>query len=235
MPAPTTDRRSVDAVIAKRNWIEAAVRALYVHLTFYDALDEPIGAFAAASHITPRPQTDGSWLWAFAFVEDAAEYDVFLYGRIEGDHVDWRMEVACSSPALMLDHFVWFDGQSQRDESFGYWQFYTPLTAPATGARLYMASMTPGVRKVRMDWESFGPGDHRVSVIVNEVGSPDEGDLVVFDQSPTVTVIEYHDQDRWETHNVTWYPDGSGNTTAPDYNRGRMACWDSRQDNIVCP
>jgi hypothetical protein len=220
---------------SKTNWIEAAVRALYVQLTFYDAFEEPIGAFAAAINSIPQPQEDGSWLWTFIFVEDGNDYGIFLYGQEVDDHVDWRMEVSSNHPAFILDHFVWFDGQSQVDGSFGYWQFYNPVLTPPASARLYMAAATPGVPSVRMDWQHFGPRDHSLMLTVNEVGSPDQGDILALYESPTMSTLDYHDEDLQENHNITWYPDGSGDITVPDYNNGQTACWDTNQEDVICP
>jgi hypothetical protein len=218
-----SDTGVVGAALTKRNWIEAAVRALHLQLLFYDAFRDPVAAF------------DGSWLWTFIFVEDDLEYSIFLYGLVEDDHVNWRMEVSSNDPAFMLDHFVWFDGQSQRDESSGYWQFYKPMITPPASARLYMAASTTGVQSVRMDWANAGPGDHSLVVTVNEEDSPDEGDVLAFAKSDNSSAINYHDEDLQQDHSIIWYPDGSGSITVPDYNNAEKACWDTNQENAPCP
>jgi hypothetical protein len=223
------------AVGNKRNWIEAAVRVMYAQLLFYDAFEEPIGAFAAAIHSVPQHQADGSWLWTYIFVEGGIDYGIFLYGKVVDDHVEWRMEVSSTDPAFTLDHFVWLDGHSQRDDRFGYWQFYKPVPPAPASARLYMASMTPGVPSVRVDWQRNGPGDRSLTVVVNEVGSPDEGDALAFHKAPAEHTLDVHDEGLQEDHNVTWYPDGSGSLTVPNYNGGQKACWDTRQEDVACP
>jgi hypothetical protein len=219
----------------RRNWIEAVVRALHIQLLFYDGFREPIAAFAAALSATPQPQPDESWLWTFIFVEEETEYSIFLYGQVEDDHVNWRMEVSSNDPTFMLDHFVWFDGQSQRDETSGYWQFYTPVITPPTSARLYMVASTPGVQSVRMDWAKPTQGQQSLVVTVNEVGGADEGDVLSLTTSPNGSAIDYHNEDVQQDHNITWYPDGSGSITVPDYNDGQKACWDTDQEDAPCP
>ncbi|MDH3215455.1 MAG: hypothetical protein OEN01_04080 [Candidatus Krumholzibacteria bacterium] len=218
----------------KTNWINAATRALFVQLTFYDAFEEPIAAFAAAAHSIPQQQADGSWLWTFIFVEDEIDYGIFLYGQVVDDHVAWRMEVSNNNPALPLDHFVWFDGESMLDDTAGFWQFYMPVLSPPVLADIVSAA-TPGLQSVRMDWQNVGIGEHGLNVLVNEVGSAEEGDVLAFYQSPTASTIGYHDEDMQEDHNITWYPDGSGSITVPDYNNGQSACWDVGQEDIACP
>lgn len=237
--ASSNKNMDTDAMLASAgdhsNWINAVVRALFVQLSFYDAFEEPIGAFAYAINSVPQEQPDGSWLWTFIFVEGPIEYSVFLSAMEVDDHIDWRLEVSSNDPALILDHFLWFDGQSQLDESSGYWQFYGIDEAPAAVAGLHAAAMTPGVPAVRIDWQHNGPNDNRLTILVNEVGGDDEGDQVDFIETPTSGSISYLDADVQENHVIRWNADGSGDITVPDYNGGLTACWDTEQVNTVCP
>jgi hypothetical protein len=98
-----------------------------------------------------------------------------------------------------------------------------------------MVAMTPGVASVRVDWQSGPQGNHALSVFVDEVGSPDENATLTLVEGPTGNTFEYYDDDTQETHNVTWYADGSGSITVPDHNGALMACWDAQQENAVCP
>lgn len=214
----------------RSNWIEAAVRALYVKLTFYDAFEEPVGAFAAAVNTVPQQQPDGSWLWTFIFVEGGIEYGIYLNGIAVEDHVEWRMEVSSDNPEFPLDHFVWFDGESMIDDSAGFWQFYVPGDVATSGT-----AVTVGVPSVRIDWTNPSPYEHRLTLLVNEVGSPDEGDWLQFYDSSSVSRLDYHNEDLQQDSNITWYPDGSGSITVPDYNGGFTACWDTNQQNVACP
>ena len=146
--APTLDAQSLatgkpgDAVQLSdhSNWINAYVRAVFVVLSTYDLLDESIGAFAIASHSVPQLQDDGSYLWTYIFVDREIEYGVFLYGTPHDGTVAWRMEVSSNNPAQPLDHFVWFSGESKRDDSSGFWQFYQPVDE------------TSGTETLRVDW-----------------------------------------------------------------------------------
>lgn len=217
----------------KTNFINAVVRVLYIQLTLYDILEEPVGAFAAAIHSIPQPQPDGSYLWTFIFVEDGNEYSIFLYGKVVGDHVEWRLEVSTDVPGLALDHFVWFDGESKLDESGGYWQFYKPVLSGEALAS--MGAVTDGAPVARMDWEHDGNTEHRLTVLANEVGSPDEGDMLVFHTTPSTGTIHYHDADAVDDQNITWHVDGSGSLTVSDYNDGQPACWNAEQEDTVCP
>jgi hypothetical protein len=222
------------AAANRANWINAFVRAVFVQLLMYDALEEPIGAFALAVHSVPQPQDDGSYLWTYIFVEDAVEYSIFLYGTPQADHVDWRMEVSTNNPDFLLDHFVWFEGEAMRNDRGGYWQFYDPVLDPPAMVAASPAA-TPGAKTARIDWQNPSATEHRLTVTVNGVGREDEGDYLEFFESSFVGTIEHYDASEGVLSNITWYPDGSGSLTVPDYNNGERACWDTQQMDTECP
>jgi hypothetical protein len=252
-PAPV-DRASiasgepllVESATGKDNFINAAVRVYFVELVFWAALQPPVAAFALAVHSVPQHQEDGSWLWTYIFVDNEIEYQIFLYGTDAGDHTAWRMEVSTNNPAMPLEHFVWFTGEAMKDESSGYWQFYEPVVGSAMAAasdpdrssglaRSSESAGTPGVQSVRIDWLN-GPGrTHELTVLNNMPGGADEGDHVVFSGSPAMSYVEFTDVSLPAIYNVTWYRDGSGSIEVPDYNNGEKACWDTRQNDVVCP
>jgi hypothetical protein len=225
---------AVETTTGKDNFINAAVRVFYVDLVFCAALQPPVAAFSLAIHSVPQHQEDGSWLWTYIFVDNGVEYQIFLYGTNAGDHTEWRMEVSANNPAMPLDHFVWFTGEAMKDNSSGYWQFYEP----AVGAALAGASVaagTPGTQSVRIDWVN-GPGrTHELAVLNNMPVGEDEGDNVVFSSSPETNVLEFTDVSTPAVYNITWHRDGSGSIQVPDFNNGEKACWDTRQNDTVCP
>lgn len=200
------------------NFINGFVRALWVQLLIYDALDEPIGAFALAIHSVPQHQEDGSWLWTYIFVDGDVEYSIFLTGTPMTDRVAWRMEVSSNDTETPLDHFLWFEGESMKGENDGYWQFYD----------------LDGSRLIRIDYEN-SPAEHRLTLANNNPGNADEGDTVEFYASPTTGSITFDDASEMFTSEIVWHSDGSGSLTVPDYNGGMPACWDTQQVNTVCP
>ncbi|NIM18668.1 MAG: hypothetical protein GTO51_00235 [Candidatus Latescibacteria bacterium] len=220
----------------KYNFINAAVRVLYVQLLVYAALEPPIAAFLVAAHSIPQQQPDGSWLWTYIFVDGDIEYSIFLRGKKLPDRTEWSMRVSSSDPDMPLDHFLWFEGEVMIDDSAGYWQFYEPadaMSVTVTSAE-EVISETPGVPSVRIDYENL-PGDtHMLAILVNKSGSPDEGDTVEFFESPALSYLEYHDVSEGLVANITWYADGSGSIEVPDYNNGEKACWDERQHDVSC-
>lgn len=230
--APTVDAQSLEtgrpsdtmlqsAAGDHENWINAYVRAVYIYLTTFDMLEEPIGAFAYAIHSVPQKQEDGSYLWTYIFVDKEIEYSVFLFGTPKLDTVEWRMEVSSNDPALTLDHFVWFSGESKRDDTGGYWQFFDPIDE------------TNGVPSARIDWVN-GLREDTLTITVNGVGYPNEGDILTFSDSRKTGSIEYFDASENLTSSIIWHSDGTGSLTVPDYNGGAQACWDTEQRNVAC-
>lgn len=221
--AGTPGAATLAAAGDRQNWINAFVRATYIVLTTYDYLEEPAAAFALAIHSVPQRQDDGSFLWTYIFVDQKAdiEYEIFLYG-LEGDEaVSWRLEVSSDDPALPLDHFVWFTGESSKSDRSGYWQFYAPVDP------------TNGTETARIDWQEQ-PGDKRLTITVNGSGLPNEGDVLDFHHTRAQSTIEYTDASAGATSDITWYPDGSGSLAVPDYNGGAQACWDAHQLDAAC-
>ena len=233
----TPSEELLAASTGKDNFINAAVRVLYLQLAFCVVMEPPVAAFALAIHSVPQKQDDGSYLWTYIFVDGAVEYSIFLYGKDEGDYVAWRMEVSANNPEMPLDHFVWFDGEAMKDDSQGYWQFYEPAAEPAYYVDA-TATGTPGDESIRIDWLNAPGNVHRLTILNNKEGHEEEGDTIVFSSSPSVCSIEFTDVSLDETYSIVWYYDGSGYLQVPDYpedNPGAKACWDTRQYDVVCP
>jgi hypothetical protein len=232
VPEPAVDPQSLatgkpsEAVLRNAedhsNWINAYVRAVFVMLSAYDLLEEPAGAFAAAIHSKPQLQDDGSYLWTYIFVDGEIEYSVFLYGTKGVETVAWRLEVSTNDPAQPLDHFVWFSGETSRDNKSGYWQFYQP------------AGETEGTEVVRIDWTSTNRHEGSIKATVNGSGIENEGDTVTFTYSKATSSIELFDASENFLSSIVWHHDGSGSLQVPDYNGGETACWDDNQVNVAC-
>jgi len=211
----------------RSNWINGVIRVLFLQLSLFDALEEPVGAFAYAIHSIPQAQEDGSYLWTYIFAEGQMEYSVFLFGTPMADRVAWRMEVSSNDPEMILDHFVWFDGESMNDDRSGYWQFYAPVDEAT------VAKATVGKQVIRINWAHEGNEDS-LRLEINELGGEAEGDYIEFRETSEQGSIDYFDSSEGQMANITALADGSGSITVPDYNDGLKACWDTEQFNADC-
>ena len=203
------------------NWINAFVRALYVQLITYDNLSAPVAAFALAIHSVPQEVEPGTYLWTYIFIDDGTEYSIFLYGTPQTDRVVWRMEVSSNDAEFALDHFVWFDGESMKDDSAGFWQFYEPIDASS------------GEETARIDWTKSAE-QKQTTITVNGASHEDSGDYLEFTESDEMGSIVHYDASEDLLSDITWYADGSGSLMVPDYNNGDPACWDTEQVNADC-
>ncbi len=223
------------ALESKFNFLNAAVRVLFIDVVVLTAMAEPVAAFALAIHSVPQPQSDGSYLWTYIFVDKSIEYSIFLRGKNVGEYVEWRMEVSSTDSDLPLDHFTWFEGIVNNDERSGYWQFYEPVedTAAIQTALETLPSATPGSPCIRIDWMN-GEEESELVILVNSGDSPQEGLTLEFHESATTSSIELFDPETQETGTILWHTDGSGSIEWFDYRNGEISCWDTLQFDTEC-
>ena len=216
---------------SRLNFLNAAIRVHFLNLVVCVSLIEPVAAFGLAVRSFPQPQPDGSWLWTYLYVGPSAEYSVFLNGKDMGDYTQWAMEVSSTDPSEPLDHFLWFEGQVDRDGNSGYWQFFEPEDAPPAlmSATAGSALATPGVECIRIDWEHYGQDEHELAFLINKAGAPEEGTSLTYFDSPSESSVEFYNAETGDTGTIWWYPDGSGSIEWPDYRDGGKYCWDTLQ------
>ncbi len=221
---------------SRLNFLNAAVRALYLRVVVYSAMVAPVAAFEAAINSVPQPQADGSWLWTYLFVDSDGEFRIYLYGIPEEEYVEWRMEVSSTGPANPLDHFIWLEGRVYRGERRGYWQFYeVDQPGSLAVATLSGASATPGIKSIMVEWEDQEPDSSRIDFIVNKPGVPENGSELSFSESDTHSAISFYDSAEDQSGEIVWYPEGSGYIQWPDYMEGERRCWDQNQYDTGCP
>ena len=221
----------------KLNYLNAAVRVFFLNVVAYSALAEPVAAFATAIHSVPQYQPDGSWLWTYVFVDNnGSEYSIFLRGKRMDTYVAWSMKVSSNDPAMLLDHFLWFEGEVKNDERSGYWQFYEPDSSATAAATSFAASelATSGVQSVRIDWQTSSAVDRRLAFLINKPDDPAEGSKLVFDETPEMATIEFYDAANDNSGEIIWNREGSGSIEWPDYKDGVKSCWDAWQYDTVC-
>lgn len=212
----------------KLNYLNAAVRVFFLNVITYAALAEPVAAFATAIHSVPQYQDDGSWLWTYVYVDDrGSEYSIFLRGKRMDTYVAWSMEVSSTDPDLLLDHFLWFEGEVATGDKSGYWQFYEPESDGETPA-------TSGVMCVRIDWEKSSQVDERLALLINKPGDPAEGSTLEFEEVLEKGTIDFYDAANDDSGTIIWYRDGSGSIEWPDYKDGVKSCWDVWQYDTDC-
>jgi len=218
---------------SKLNYLNAAVRVLFLDVVAFTALAHPVAAFSTAIHSVPQYQQDGSWLWTYVYVDNTSEYSIFLRGKRMESYVVWSMEVSTNDPAMPLDHFLWFAGELQNDGRSGYWQFYEPEEALASAAGAI--ADTPGIPCIRIDWQNNSRIDRQLAFLMNKPDAAEENSTLVFEEALEMATIEFYDATSDNTGAIIWHRNGSGSIEWPDYNNGAKSCWDLWQDDIACP
>lgn len=200
----------------------AALRVFAAQVVTVVALAAPVATFAAAANNTPTFESDGLWHWRFTAVHGGETFTAHLSGNVQGSDVVWDMQVTAPSHDPPLQDFVWFGGQGRLDRTSGTWIFHDPA-APAASNDL-----------LRIDWTHTSATDHGWTATA--LGGDGVGDVLTADVDGDDRLLTYMDDSEGTTVEIYWNAaDGSGYIIAPGYNGGVKACWDSNQDNVVCP
>lgn len=211
---PVTERS------AKRNFFNAYVRAVTVGAITHLVLTPPITAFSLALNTVPSPQSDGSHIWVYTWVNGSEEAQIRLRGLpIEEGRVEWQLRVTNASSVPPIANALWFEGETWKDGAEGVWRFYD----------FEAGSTTAGAR---LDWGQDKNGEFlRFTDLAENVG-----DSLELRHEGVEARISYVDADQPDSEwFVRWNEaNGTGSLKAPDYNSGLEACWDERQNDVVC-
>ncbi len=205
---------------SKANFVNAYVRVVVIDALTRLVLAPPVTAFAVALHTLPSLQPDGSWLWVYTYVNGDEEAQIRLRGRAAGDAVAWEMRATALSNDPPLDDALWFEGTTRRDGDEGAWTFHDPALAG-----------NPAVAE--LSWGDDAGGEYLSLACLR---GDDAGDCLTYRHAAPECAIVFRDGGRAEDWDIRWNErDGSGSLRVPDYNGGARACWDTRQDDAVCP
>lgn len=184
----------------------------------------PAFAFSGAAFTSPVEQADGSWNWNYSLTYFAnAAFDLQLNGKKVDDHVEWTMLVTTVGLTSNVTNAVWFAGESNSDNSEGFWNIYDTQAPQA------------GTDQVHIDWTQSA-ADARSSVWQNNwEGSKNYGSRLTYTEVGNDAVVEYRDAETGDESTVAWNLDStSGSVVAPAYNNGSVACWDAGHQNQSC-
>lgn len=205
---------------AKTHFVNAYLRVVVVDALTRLVLAPPVTAFAVALHTVPSRQPDGSWLWVYTWVNGPEEAQIRLRGHEVGAVVQWELRVTALSNEPAYDNVLWFEGETARDGAEGSWTFHDPELAgnPAVGA---------------LTWGDDVAGEF---LTLECLYGDDLGDLLTYRHDAPVCIVGFHDGGSGDDYDIRWDEvDGSGSLLVPDYNGGERACWDTRQNDTVCP
>ncbi len=215
--------QGTEEALTKFNWLNAVIRVAYVNLAVVQNLTPPYLAFAAAVHTRPVLEEEDTWLWTYTWVgPENVPFTIRLRGRVEGTHVEWSLHVAAPNAVPPLDDFLWFEGESSIVSDSGYW-----ILNDSDGGR--------PVPCARIDWD-YPTLLNRVLAFENiEQGKPEFGDRLTYRIDGVMISVLFHDASEGVDSDVIWNAQtGAGSLRVPDYNHGQRACWNERQEDVLC-
>lgn len=213
----------VEESMSKSNWINAAVRVIYINLSVADLFTAPVQALDAALSTTPTLGDDGWYVWNYAFTDNGHHVSLRLRARIDGAVVTWQMYASDPQASPALDNFLWFTGESRLNNDRGFWVFNDRRDAKT-------------VAVARIEWNNLSATSRSLIFRNVEAGGVDEGDQLEYRVDHSIVSVLFHDASAAQDADITWNETtGTGSLRVPDYNSGLRACWDERQENMTCP
>jgi hypothetical protein len=181
----------------------------------------PAAAIDAATHSIPSPQSDGSWIWTYTFVDGEKEVVLRLRGLPQDDGVVWQMFVTALSEDPPLDKALWFEGIA-RSADDGEWI-------------LRDLAQTDHPEVLKIEWEVTADNDRFLTFTNINPASNEFDDSLAYSDVDALGSIVYHDASEGADLEIRWdQTTGAGSLRAPDYRNGERSCWDEHQDDVIC-
>jgi hypothetical protein len=205
------------ALVAGTNWTAAALAVTVAKLAVVVHTAIPLATWRVARAQVPVLE-DGQWHWRFTTVVNAQSFSGDLTGYLENNELIAEMRI--SSTALGLDDFLWYVGTAPVGGTTGTWEFFDP--------------QAPSTLVGSIDWSHPGTLVWTVSFTV-EAG-PDVGDELTYDVNGAARSVTFSDASAATTAVIEWNATThAGSITAPNFNGGVKACWDTTLANVTCP
>jgi hypothetical protein len=199
------------------NWFAAAASVAAANLAVVIHTAIPLATWRAAAAQQPVFE-DGQWHWRFTTQQGSDTYSGDLTGSIEDG--DLIVEMRVSASALGLEDFLWYVGTAPVGGTTGTWEFYDP--------------QSPSTVVGAIEWSHPGTLVWTVSFLA--LSGAGDGDELTYDVNGTSRAVSFSDASAGTTVDIEW--DASthaGSITAPNFNGGVKACWDTTLANTTCP
>lgn len=212
-----------EQTLDRSHWINAVVRVVYLNLTVADLFETPVLALQAALSTEPKLGEDGWYVWNYTFTDSGHTVSLKLRGRVDGAIVSWRMEVSDPQAVPAMQDFLWFTGETRLQNDRGTWTF----NDRRNGSPVPVA---------QIQWYNGAERDRSLTFRNVDAVSPDFEDALEYRVADALVSVTFTDASGPGTFDITWNETtGAGSLRVPDYNNGERACWDTAQQNTVCP
>lgn len=203
--------------VAGVNWVAAAASVAAANLAVVVHTAIPLATWRAAAAQRPVFE-DGKWHWRFTTNVYGQPFSGDLTGYVEANELIAEMRITAAS--LGLTNFLWYVGTAPVGGTTGSWSFYDPAS--------------PSTVVGTIDWSHPGTLVWNVSFIV--MAGPNMGDELTYDVNGAARSVSFTDASAGTTAVIAWNATTqAGSITAPNFNGGVKACWDTTLANVVCP
>jgi hypothetical protein len=213
-PGPVAARA---AGVAGVNWFAAAASVAVANLAVVIHTAIPVATWRAA--VSQQPvYDDGQWHWRFVHHDGQHHFDGDLTAFIEGG--DLIAEMRLTATSLGVEDFLWYVGTAPVGGTTGTWEFFDPQS-PSTVAGMIV-------------WSHPGTLVWTVSFVATS--GPNVGDELTYDVNGAARSVSFTDASAGTTALIEWNATtNAGSITAPGFNGGAKACWDTTLANTTCP
>jgi len=186
----------------------------------------PRAILEGASNRDPQLNGDGQWEWSYSQTTDQNSFEVRLVAIVSGSgtaeqQVNWEFYV--SSDQHGLDNFLFFEGVTSADGSTGTWTYYD-LASPEQQSAVS-----------RVDWNVVDENNRSLTLEVLSDRNNHQGDTIEYSFDGSLKTAVFTDASEGTTVTLVWNPEThEGSITAPNYNNGVQACWNSNLENTAC-
>lgn len=208
------------------NFITARLTVATINLAVATILSVPTLTFAAAISQQPVLKEDGKFHWIFTVNDGPKTFKADLAGWIDVPATEavFEMRITTTGVTPALNNFLWYEGRAKLDNKTGYWEIYDAMR-PATP-----------IKVLRIDWQAPETTRATLELTAIEQGVPTFGDKVKYNTDGNARSVTYNDASENTSVLIQWdAATKEGSITAPNYNGGNKACWDSQLNDVTCP
>jgi len=183
---------------------------------------------ATAGSTKPEQVEENVWVWSFEhenpLTNGTLQSELTATVEILSSSVEWELLLNSSGTLIELEDFNILNGTSNLDGTNGTWDI--SVLAPKSGEQSLAT---------KNEWVLDSDSTFTLNSTIALENSPLKDDSFEYVVEETTKELLFNDQSESTTVQIIWNPaTGEGQLTAPNYNSGEPACWDSQKEDVDC-
>lgn len=220
---PKDGQRSNPDSTDKDNFVHSAANILVWNIVLTVNLAVPVAAFKEAlNHEAEWDKDVEKWNWSYSVSVAGKVYTANLYGKINGDKVNWEMYVSQNGG---FQDFLWYTGESKTDGTGGTWSLNKDANNPTAFIGIEWTKNANGTGDIK--YTNVIPGDAGNGGYI-KYGITSNADFNAF--------YDIYNKAESNTTNITWNRTTKvGKVMDPKkFGDSEWHCWDENLANSVC-